>query len=483
MRPLRSKTAVLAAGVVAIALALPVLAHAAAPSTTEAPAVSDIPCDPGGHPEHMQGRVSSADVADGYAAAGYRCNTTFVSQYSNVGGFRVQRYADHTGHQCAFYDSTLLFPTNAVQGSTHKTGVFVMDVSDPAHPVRTSTLTTPAMQSPHESLSLNQARGLLAADLGNAFTYPGWVDIYDVSKDCRHPQLDSSLPVGVLGHEGAFSPDGKTFWVSSAGGGTLTALDISNPSAPRPLWTQLDILVHGLNISDDGNTVYEADLGQSPADGLTSHAAGLDVVDVSEIQHRVPGGKGHLVAHLSWPDVSLPQVPLPVTIGGHPYLVEDDEYATDGTSGGLPAFGSDAGAHAGGARVIDVGNPRRPTVVSNMRLAVDLTANRAALAKDPGANSPVQGYASHYCAVPRRTDPGIVACSFILSGLRVFDIHDPLHPKEIAYFNAPVHNSGGNFAMSAPAFDPVHGDIWYTDGNEGFFVVGLTSSALKYWPR
>jgi hypothetical protein len=338
------------------------------------------------------------------------------------------------------------------------------------------------MQSPHESLSLNQTRGLLAADLGNAFAYPGWVDLYDVSRDCRHPQLDSSLPVGVLGHEGAFSPDGRTFWVSSAGGGTMTAIDISDPSTPKPLWTQMDISVHGLNISDDGNTVYEADLASSPANGL-SHTAGLDVVDVSEIQHRVPGGKGHLITHFSWPDVSLPQVPLPVTIGGHSYLVEVDEFATDGTTGGIPSAESDPNAHVGGARIIDIANPRRPKVVSNMLLAVDLTANRAALAKDPGASSPIQGYASHYCAVPRRTDPGIVACSFILSGLRVFDIQDPLHPKEIAYFNAPVHNSGGNYAMSAPAFDPAAGDIWYSDGNEGFFAVKLTPFALAYWPR
>ena len=463
-----------------LGLGLPFATLGSTRPVSEAPAVRDIACDAGAHPEHMQGRVSGADVADGYAAAGYRCNTTFVSQYSNVGGFRVQRYADQAGHACAFYDTTLLFPTNALQGSTHNTGVFVLDMSDPAHPVRTAILSTPAMQSPHESLSLNLARGLLAADLGNAFAYPGWVDVYDVSKDCRHPQLDSSLPVGVLGHEGAFSPDGKTFWVSSAGGQTMTAIDISDPKAPRPLWTQLGTVVYGLNISDDGNTVYEADLGNSP---VGTHTAGLDIVDVHEVQSRVPGGTGHLVAHLSWPDVSLPQVPLPVTIGGHSYLVEDDEFATDGTSGGIPAGGSDTGAHAGGARVIDIADPGRPRVVSNMRLAVDLTANRAALANDPGANSPVQGYASHYCAVPRRIDPGIVACSFILSGLRVFDIHDPLHPKEIAYFNAPVHNSGGNYAMSAPAFDPVHGQIWYSDGNEGLFAVGLTRSALTYWPR
>jgi hypothetical protein len=130
-------------GLIAMALAAPLIAGAAAPPSPpspEAPAVADIPCDPGAHPEHMQGRVSSEDVKDGYAASGYRCNTTFVSQYSNVGGFRVQRYVDQSGRACAFYDSTLLFTTNAVMGSTHKTGVFVMDMpralSDLLKPVR-----------------------------------------------------------------------------------------------------------------------------------------------------------------------------------------------------------------------------------------------------------------------------------------------------------------------------------------------------------
>jgi hypothetical protein len=80
--------------------------------------------------------------------------------------------------------------------------------------------------------------------------------------------------------------------------------------------------------------------------------------------------------------------------------------------------------------------------------------------------------------VPRQADPGIVACSMIMSGLRVFDIRDPKHPREVAYFNKPP--SGGSHAMSAPAFDPARGDIWYTDGGTGFWNVHVTNGA---WPR
>jgi hypothetical protein len=70
----------------------------------------------------------------------------------------------------------------------------------------------------------------------------------------------------------------------------------------------------------------------------------------------------------------------------------------------------------------------------------------------------------------------------ILSGLRVFDIRDPRHPREVAYFNQPrvTDDTGaglerGGFAMSAPAFDPARKAIWYTDGNSGFWNVELTN--------
>jgi hypothetical protein len=99
-------------------------------------------------------------------------------------------------------------------------------------------------------------------------------------------------------------------------------------------------------------------------------------------------------------------------------------------------------------------------------------------------SNPVAGYAGHYCAVPQRDEPGIVACSFILSGLRVFDIRDPHHPKELAYFNAPPTQGFTNFgatsfAMSAPAFAPERGEVWYADGNSGFYALRFADGV---WP-
>ena len=72
-----------------------------------------------------------------------------------------------------------------------------------------------------------------------------------------------------------------------------------------------------------------------------------------------------------------------------------------------------------------------------------------------------------------------------MSGLRVFDIRDLAHPREIAYFNKPLMPGAdpvypmkaGAFAMAAPAYDQATRDIWYTDGNSGFYVIRLTKGS------
>jgi len=92
-------------------------------------------------------------------------------------------------------------------------------MKNPAKPVLTDTLKTAAMASPHESLRLNAKRGLLVAVFASPTTQPGIVDVYDVGADCRTPRLVSSTPLGGLGHEGGFAPDGLTYYVGSLSSG------------------------------------------------------------------------------------------------------------------------------------------------------------------------------------------------------------------------------------------------------------------------
>jgi hypothetical protein len=430
-----------------------------------APPVVPVPranCGPGSRPETgIQGRVSTADNASGRAAKGYTCNTELVGSFTvgsgtgTFGGFKVERYVDAAGHECAYYDTTLLFPSNIFNGVS---GVNVLDMRDAAHPVLTATLTSAAMLSPHESLVLSQKRGLLVAVNGNPTTGPGAVDVYDVTQDCRHPMFRSTSPFGIFGHESGLAPDGLTFYSASPAPGTIVPVDLSNPSGPLPLSLPKMFDSHGLSISNDGNRAYAA--------GVFS---GLSIFDTSQIQARGVNPNMPLISKLQWSPMSIPQNAIPVTIHGHPYLVEFDEFG--------------AQSKVGAGRIIDIGDETKPSVISNLRLEVHQPENFAAQAGDPGANNSLQGYAAHYCNVPQRADPGIVACSMILSGLRVFDIRDPYHPREIAYYNAPVPPpnplEAGNWAMSSPTFVPARGEIWYSEGRSGFYAVRVTNGR---WP-
>jgi hypothetical protein len=424
-------------------------------------------CEKGSLPEKTQGRAPASDVASGRYGKGYTCNLKEISHFGASGGYRVERFVDKAGHECAYFDSTLLYPSSVPDQGTGGPGVYVMDVSNPTEMRHTDTLRTPAMQSPHESLRLNQKRGLLVADMATPATDPGFVDVYDLNADCRHPKLMASSPMGVFGHEGGFSPDGNTFWVASLYFHTLAAVDLTNPRVPRIVWFSYTYQPHGVSLSNDGNTLYMAEAA------FSSGFSGLTVLDVSQVQKRVLNPVVPIVSRLSWGNVSTPQNATPFVSKGHKYLLETDE------------FGSNAAI--GGARIISIDNIRKPAVVSNLRLAVNQPAIQPAIQGDPGNDQQFQGYQGHYCSLPSRIDPTIIACSFIMSGLRVFDIADVRHPREIAYFNKPIVPRSvtnqplraGAFAMSAPAYDEKTGDIWYTDGNSGLYVVRLTGKAKR----
>jgi hypothetical protein len=421
-------------------------------------------CGPGSRPEPgVDGRVPA-----GSGVNGLWCNMAEVSHQGTSGGFKVFRYVDQQGHVCAFYDTALLFPTNGVNAAGPSLGVAVLDMSDPSHPVQTDTLTQLPMMTPHESLNLNTTRGLLAAVNGNPATEPGLVSIYDVHADCRHPVLDSTSLVARFGHESGFSPDGKTFYATSTALPSITAIDVTDPKHPHAIW-QGNILAHGMSLSDDGNRAYIAD----PTGG------DMLILDTSQIQARKPNPQAKEISRLTWGSASIPQNAIPFTENGHPYILEFDEY-TQGTLN--PTGDRDA---VGAARIIDISDETKPFVVSNLRLQVDQPADHHAAGSDPGTTSPAQGYAAHYCNIPTRVNPKIVACSFIASGLRVFNISDLVHPQEIGYFVSPTTPntetgySESDYAMSQPAFDVARHEIWYTDGGTGFYVLRVTNGM---WP-
>ena len=446
--------------------AVPVQQNPEPPLTASPRAV----CGPGSHPlQGVQGRVPADALNSPAGQNGYTCNLRMLSHQGQSGGFKVLRYIDKHGHECAFYDTALLYPTNAVNLSGPPSqGVAVLDMSNPARPVQTATLITPPMLSPHESLNLNARRGLLGAVLGNPSTHPGLFSIYDVSQDCRHPVEDATALVARFGHESGFSPDGKTFYAAGTAVKSITAIDVSDPKHPHAVWEGSEYS-HGMTIGDAGNRAYIAD----PLN------AQLLILDTSQIQARKPNPQATEISRLTWGPATIPQNAIPFTSNGTHYLLEIDEYAFRFSGQAPPDT-------VGAARIINIEDERHPFVVSNIRLEVNQPAEHHAASNDPGTMDPAQGYAAHYCNVSNPVNPEIVACSFISSGLRVFDIRDVLHPKEVAYFISPpkqASENGGdksNFAMSKPAFVPERREIWYSDGTSGFYVLRVSPSV---WPN
>jgi hypothetical protein len=312
--------------------------------------------------------------------------------------------------------------TGSYTGNLGRGGVQVIDASDPANPRPTVELTSPAMATvTWESLKVSQKRGLLAATGVPLFPGEGvgTFDIYDISRDCAHPRLLNRIPgtnltpvMPILGaHEGGFSPDGRTYYATGSFNGSLTAIDVADPSRPSVVFTgAVGLTNHGFSVSDDGNTLY----------GVSALPSGIQILDVSDINARKLLPQVRQISQLWWPtDGLFTQMTIPFTSGGHQYLFAVDE------------------ANNGGVRIINIDDVTKPYIAKKLTLEIGLPQNLKRRQQDVGGDG-LFGYESHYCAINREENPTALACGYFQSGIRVFDVSDPLSPRETAYFNPPA---------------------------------------------
>src|SRR5882762_9566990 len=420
-------------------------------------------CGENDHPETaLQGQVPAALRAAGFQ--GFNCNLQLVGQSRGDGAnWQTTEFRDEHHHICAYHGTSF-----STANRTHL-GVPVLDVSEPDAPTPTGYLTTTSMLDPWESLKVNERRQRLAADNGHNGGGGPEIDIYDISGDCRTPQLLSTVAVGkadgstglphpVIGHEGAWAPDGLTYYGGDLSGsytppgstgkasGQYYAVDTADPIHPTLItaWTTgiVGSNVHGMSISDDGNRGYFVSiggLGGSPAD-LTDPTKpannGLLIYDLSEIQARAPNPQARLVSKLLWKDGSVAQHTIAVKINGKPYVIFVDEAGAGGLSGPT----QEQAACAAGfppypmARIIDISNETKPRIVSRLGLETHNPANCAQVLPDL-VGLGIFTYGSHYCSVDNTRHATTLACGYFNSGIRVFDIRNPRRPKEIAYYN------------------------------------------------
>ena len=58
-----------------------------------------------------------------------------------------------------------------------------------------------------------------------------------------------------------------------------------------------------------------------------------------------------------------------------------------------------------------------------------------------------QGYAGRYCSVPSRVEPGVVACNFIVSGMRIVRYPRPAGERATRVGPAGLSATGGSVPL------------------------------------
>jgi hypothetical protein len=472
----------------------------------------------------LQGQVPAALRVAGFK--GFNCNLQLVGQDRIDGGnWQSAEFKDHHGHICAYHGTASpTFSAASASRPASRLGVPVVDVTNESKPTTTAFLQTTAMLDPWESLKVNERRQLLGADNGANGGGKLAVDIYDISDDCRQPQLLSSTPLGpqdgtINGHEGSWAPDGLTYYGGDLGHGLYYAVDTTNPREPRLMtsWKTGISIVHGMSISDDGKRGYFTSLGVTALANLTNPAVaptnGLLIYDLTKIQNRDPSVTcptpsapttatcyaPPLIGKILWKDGSVAQMTIPVRIGGKPYVIHVDEGGPGGgTSAVVPAAGGpsqqQAAAAAGMplfplARIIDISDETNPKEVSKLALEVHNPANVDKVKNDLLMPIPLSifTYGSHYCSVDNKHHATTLACGYFNSGIRVFDIRNPKRPREIAYYNpagtttlslGTNHTAGNNWVAGGPDWcsaqthlDAKRGTLWSTCQDNGVLML------------
>ena len=476
---------------VAAVLALGVCGQTFAQQTPWTQPVPHANCGPNDRVEPgLSGQTILADRLSGASQTPYNCNMDLVGNFTGEGAeWQMAWYKD-----CAYYDTR----NNAAQ-VTH--GSVVVDVSNPTNPVASAYLNDPSMAEPWESLKVHERRQLLGAAQANSGggTQPGFA-LYDISTDCKHPQLLFAgnidvTPGGVRGHAGQFSKDGLTYW-GAVIGGAIYPLDVTDPTNVKLLakflpgtcvgCTPGTASPHDVSTNDDGTRLYIANLGSNA--GVSKN--GLVIVDVSDVQNRLPNPQMRLVSETYWNDGRVTQQPTPIRIKGRPYILQSDENSlrANGCAQGVSAFGM--------ARIIDILDETNPKLVAKLGLDVHDPARCSQFF--PAATSTdfisTGGflYDAHYCTADDPKNAKMVACSYMQAGVRIFDVRDPYHPKELAYYkvgavgtafrpgstlwNATNPNRTDDLSSSNIRFLKKDGQvyIWFTSHDNGFSVAKLS---------
>ena len=302
---------------------------------------------------------------------------------------------------------------------------------------------------------------------------------YDISgENAAAPVLLSEYQPSVNPHEFYLWQDPKNpnralLFQSTPGGNTsLLVTDISGAAKGKfkelGTWTTVipdpstDNRLHSLAVSPDGKTAYMSYLG-----------GGFFMVDTSDYVKGVKKPQAKLITpiqnRVSWGD---PGVHSAVPFPGRDYV-----WTTDEVYGEVPVLLAGHGCPWGWSRVVDVRNPKKPKVIAEYRLP----QNTEEFCESQTDNDPARNALSSWAAHNPTLTQNLAILTWHSGGLQAVDISNPGAPAQATEFKPeplpavvqedPVLSSGHDkvVAWSYPVIKD--GLIYFSDVRNGLYIM------------
>jgi hypothetical protein len=290
-------------------------------------------------------------------------------------------------------------------------GLTVFDVTAPARPVPGVRITLPGDNYWNGVWAKGDALYVASANSGLA--------VFDIT-DPAHPQFLRSLPGGALNVHTVFVDGNRLYAMSPSPNNETLLFDVANPLEPR--------LLNRIIVPREDATGYPHDAFAYQDRLYVNHAR-----------------TGYVVLDVKQPDATPP------VLGMYAFAGQYSHANAVGTFGDRTiAFegGERPGAHL---RVLDVTNPARIRLIAQVRKRTATSIHNMVLV---GTRLYVAWYHE---------------------GVRVFDVADPEHPKELAYYDSfdPAHPLSTDSLYQGAIGIRVPGDgyIYAVDLSRGLLVL------------
>lgn len=353
-------------------------------------------------------------------------------------------------------------------------GWTVLDVTAPEAPELVRFVEGPPDT---RTMQVQASGGLLVAGLESP--KPGWgrdpsdwteegIRVYDIAGErACDPVLVGSFATGGRGTHRNFYAGGRYAFLTACPDGfvdnMLLIVDLEDPAAPREVsrwWWPGQHRDDGREAEHDrylhGPAHVEGDLAYLGYGGV-----GMVILDVSDVR------RPELVSRVSFGDLgSRVGCHSVVPLHGTPYVVANSEAIAEGT-----------GEHLNYAFVVDVADPTQPRIAAWLPTPVPTPGlpyrNYFEKGGRFGPHNQHHHQGQKWLWRPERH----VVMTYFNAGLRVFDLDDPLAPREVGYFVAsdPTERMGvlpkTLVSQSEDVLVDSRGNIFCTDKNLGLMVL------------